>query len=250
MKFTQIQLVLWAAGLVCHVALLAVLFLRGGYRSFRFFTGWITYQIALTVALYFLHIHSMDRGYSYVYWYGQVLELGLLLGIIWDMVTQVLRPEGKWYYGIERPFLYTIVAAVGLALMFTIAIDPYRPATSLKWLYPSNLFCEALMFELGVGITLTANRFGLAWKNRVWGLSTGWLGWSLMILLVEAARKHWAHSIISDVLAEVQMYAYLVTICYWMIVFWRKEPERKDMPFDMRAFFSSGIIDLMKGAEK
>ena len=244
MSFTSFQSVLWAAGLLGHVALLLVLLTRGGARSFPFFTGWIGFQIAETLALFALHRSGQDDLYYDVYWYAHIPELLLVLGIAFEVARHVLRASGEWSWGVRTPFTAFAAAAVVIAFFMAIALHPELPTTSLGWLYPSKLFCSALIFELGLAVMLTAHQFGLAWRNRVMGLAQGWIGWSGVSFAAEAVRSYFPQSQIGPLLVQLRMYAYLAAVVLWTVTFWRPEPARRPMTSGMRALFSSNFAEL------
>lgn len=250
MKFTSAEFLLWAAGLLCHVALIFALFYRGGWRRFRFFTAWISFEILRTIALFVLYRTGLNHAYAWVYWYSQIPEFVIVLGIAWDMASEVLRPEGKWLWGVKMPFIWSVAGAIVLAVLLTVALEPRYPKTFLSWLYPTNLFSSVLIFELGVAIVLTAHRFGLAWKNRVTGLAIGWMGWSLTMFLAEAGRSYFRNPKLNTALEQVRMYAYLAAVIYWIITFWLQEPERRPMTAEMLAVLSTGLVQLPRNVER
>lgn len=249
MKFTSAEFVIWAACLFGEAALALILIIRGGIRSFRFFSGWIFFLLLRDVTLFELHRREMDDAYSWVYWNSQIPELALVIGIAWDIVGQVLRYEGKWIWGVKKPFILSALGAVTLAVLMTAALHPVYPHTFVGWLYPSNLFCSVLILELGVAVIITASRSRLTWRNRVNGLSTGWMIWSFVMFLAEAARSYYPHSRIDWYLGQVRLYAFFVAVLYWMLVFWRRDPERKPMPAEMRAALSGSFAELLGKVE-
>lgn len=244
MTFTSLQNVLWAAGIFGNAALFTTLLLRSGARSFPFFTVWIFFQILRSITLFLLHRSHLDYAYYLVYWYEQIPELLIMLGIAFELARHVLRPRGSWNYGVKRPFAIFAALAVLIALLMTTALRPTLPTTFFAWLYPSNLFSSALLFELGVAVLVTAHHFGLAWRNRVMGLAQGWLAWSGVVFAAEAVQSYWPQSKFVPVLVQSEMYAYLAAAFYWTVSFWRQEPSRRPMTPEMRAVLFAGQAEL------
>jgi hypothetical protein len=173
-----------------------------------------------------------------------------VIGIAWDMVNQVLRPNGQWSWGVKWPFIVLAMCALALALFMTAVLRPVPPHTLFGWFYPSNLFCSALIFELGAAIVITAHRFGLAWRHWVTGVAIGWMLWSFAMFLAEAGESYWPESQLSSNLDRFRMYAYLAAVCYWIFAFFQKEPERGPLPSKLRTVFSGSLVDSLKSAEK
>jgi len=249
-KVTLFQYVVWVATFAANIILLFVLIYRKAISSFPLFFSWIGFVTLRTAVLFELHAKGMDKIYADIYWYGQIPEMFLMLGTAGEIVRHVLMPENRWSWGVRKPFVLLMIGAVLLAVIITAATHPFYPHTFLRWLYPSNLFCSALSFELGVAIVITANRFGLAWRNRVTGLAIGWMVWSFVTCLAEATRSYLPGSHLIVTMNQLRIYSYLAAVVMWISAFWRHEPERKPMTAEMYALFSSTFVELSKDVER
>ena len=249
MKLSSLQYVLWLAGFIGDIALLFVLIYRKGMYSFPVFTSWMAFQIVRTAVLFESHAKGLDHLYANIYWYSQIPEWILVFGTAWEIVRHVLRPDKRWSRGVLKPFIFLALGAIALSLLITIAVRPTYPKTLFGWFYPSNLFGGILNFELGVAVLLTANRFGLAWRDRVTGLAVGWMIWSFLLSMGEVVRRYLPDSHLYTAVGQIKIYAYFVALALWISAFWRREPERKPMTAEMYALFSSTFVELSKDVE-
>ena len=202
------------------------------------------FQVLRTLTLLALYGRGLDHLYAQIYYYLQIPELLLLLGVSWEITLHVLRPDGRWSWGVRAPFVLAAAGGIVLALVMTFVMHPKLPHTFFGWFYPSDLFCSCLLFELSVAILLTAARFGLAWRNRVFGLASGWTILNLIWFLSETGRNYFPMARISSVFVQIRMYAYLVVVAYWINAFWRREPVRRPMTLQMKTVFSSTVAEI------
>lgn len=224
MQLSAIDWTLWAAGFLGHAAVLFALWRKGGWRSFPWFTAWIVAGLLRTTTLFMLHKHGQTNLYSKVYWYGQLPELLLQLGVVWDLARALLRPQGRWMYGTRRLAVVGAIIAVIFALGLTWTAAPTAPTSLWSFLIRGNLFSVALVSELALAVIVTAQYFGLAWRHWVFGLAAGWMVLCLVTFGVEAAHSYFGYGKLYHSLVHVRMYAELIAFAVWIVVFSRPQP--------------------------
>ena len=96
MHLTGLDLLFWAASFFGHVALLVVLFLRRRARTFPLFTTFICANILRTISLYLIARFGTKATYFYTYWYLAIFDVGLQLGVVYELASSIFRPVGVW----------------------------------------------------------------------------------------------------------------------------------------------------------
>ena len=101
-----------------------------------------------------------------------------------------------------------------------------------------------------IALSVTA---GLPWKTHVARISQGLGVYSVLTVVLEAARTYFGlrtNSQIYDDLSHVRMGVYLLCVTYWIIMLWRDAPRGREMTEGMRrqlaAINTGAALDLQK----
>ncbi len=245
MNLSPLDNLLWAAGFIGHVALLLVLLGRRRWREFPVFTALIGFDTVLTMVLFETYRHGGANLYFWVYWSSTLIDLALQLGIVFEMARNVLKPTGTWVRDARPTFFIAggIGAVVAAALAFTV--NPAAPTSLFAWSIKVDLFTSMLLCELVLAMMLAAHRLGLQWRNHVMGLGQGLIVWAVISLLVETIHSYWGWTRHYVALDHIRIFAYIAALGYWMVTFWRAEPERRELSAEMRNY----IVALHKRVE-
>lgn len=240
MNLSGLDLGLWAAVAISNTALLSVLLIRGRWRIFVVFSSLTGFDIAKTLLLYFLYQQGLWEWYKHVYWTGALLDFALQMGVIWEIVRIVLRPNGNWDREVRQQLI--LWSAVGIVLAAALAWMTNPPAANFLGVLRirGNMFTSVLVCELLVLIVRTSNHLGLGWRNHVSALVYGWSAWAFVEIVVEWLHGSFGAKLYFNNLEYVSKVVGLFALGYWIIQFWFDEPLSKPIPPELR----ESMLDL------
>lgn len=235
MHFTGTSLVFWAAGLIAHILILAILWIRHRAKIFPIFTTLIAMNIAKSIALYEVAIHGTKHSYFVAYFSFAILDFVLQLAVTYELATDLFCPTGKWAPDVRNGFLILVLASIVVAV--ALASFPAPPERILlgRLLDRGNLLSSALQCELFVGMLAFSVTARLPWKTHVARIAQGLGFYSFIGLLTEAG-----HSVLTrdtaafGALTYVRMVTYLVCASYWAIMLWLDAPAPQELPEETR----------------
>jgi hypothetical protein len=236
---TGIDFLLWAAGFVAHVILLAVLFARRRLQTFPVFSALIATNIVRTLALYLIVIdHGTKHSYLVAYSAFAIFDLALQLGVVYEMASHVFRPLGHWAPDVRTSFWAMV--AISTTIAAGLAWLPNRPPAP-SWLKAElirgNFFSATLMAELFLGMVILSFTVGLPWKNHAARIAQGFGFYSLVCILTEAAHTYLGmdhDARISSAVSYFRICSYLLTVSYWAVTLWVQAPAPRELPDEMR----------------
>jgi hypothetical protein len=238
MRLSLLANFLWAASFAGQIALFAVLIAKKRWRTFPFFTSWITFDILDTILLYLVFRHGNPSLYTAVYWVCAVLDLLLEIAVIFEICRIVLKPTGTWVRDALHRFVLFSIIGVIVAIVLSLVASPKTPAGPESILEKGNLLASLLTLELLGAMTWSSTRLGLVWRHHVYGLVTGWALWAGVGVFVEAAYSYFGPNWHGIVLDQVRIVAYIAATFYWSIIFWLPEPEEHTLSAEMQSYLS------------
>jgi hypothetical protein len=238
MHLTGIDFQFWAAGFVLHLLLLGVLLRRHRATSFPFFTALIGSD-ALRTAILFTIVHKGDK-HSYLIGYLMMgsIDLGLQLGVVYEIASHVFRPLGKWTPD-SRPAVFWI-SSISLATAAGLTwISPLPPGRTflMTVLVRGDFFSAVLLSELFVGMIALSVTIHLPWKTHCAKIAQGLGFYSLICIVIEAGHSYLGidHSkTISLHLSYMRILTYLIVEGYWIVMLWFEAPAPKELSAGMR----------------
>jgi hypothetical protein len=234
MHLSNLDKVLWAAGFLGHVALLLILVVRHRVRSYPFFSAYILFQIVSTAVLFADYRLLAARAYRTIYWSGALLDFCLLAAVLAEVALHLLRPARQWIGDSLRPMMWLSAMGIALALALTFWVHPMRLHSPMELQLRANLFTSIVTCELFTVILLTSQRLGVYWRSHLMGLGAGLTVWALMCFMVEGMHAYWGSAAHFAALENARKMAYLSTLVFWIVTFWRAEPERESISQEMR----------------
>jgi hypothetical protein len=238
MQLSLATKILWAAGFIELAALFFMLLLRGRWRTFPIFTGWIGFQVLRTILLYTTWHSGSHTVYVLIYWAACLLDLGFQIAIVFELARVVLKPTGTWVQDARKTFLLLVVVGILIAVVAAYAVSPTLPKDLNDWIEKGNLFAAMLNAQLFAAMALASTRLGLAWRNHVMAISTGWALWAVVGLFVEAAYSYFGPSWHSIPLDRIRVITYQLATIYWTINLWLPEPAHRTLSPEMQTYLS------------
>jgi len=228
----------WAAGLLGHAILLAVLLARGRFRQMPFFSALIASNIVETVTLFCIFRAGTDTAYYYAYWGFALLEAGLKLAVLYEVADSVYRPVGVWARDVRCQISLLACASVLAALVLAWWASPPAKTFLESFVIRGNLFIAVLLSMLFAAILATSSQVGLAWRNHIWQVAIGLGVYSMITFVVEGMHSYFGfagHVALYTLLSRIRIAVYVGLLCYWIQMIWLNEPKRRPVTPAMRA---------------
>jgi hypothetical protein len=238
MRVNTLDFSFWAAGLLGHAILFAVLLARGRFRQMPFFSALIATNIVETIALFFIFRADTKMAYSYAYWSFALLEAALKIAVLYEVADSVYRPVGIWARDVRFQIALLACASVVAALGLAWWASPPAKTILGTFVIRGNLFVAVLLSMLFAAILATSSHVGLAWRNHVWQVALGLGVYSMSTFIVEGMHSYLGvvgHEAAYKVLSRVRIALYLGLLCYWIQMLWLDEPKRRPVTPAMRA---------------
>ena len=237
MPLNGLDLLLWAFGLLGHALLLGVLVIRRRAKEFPAFTAFIAANVLRTLLLATIRQSGSERAYFLAYVVTQVLDVMLQFAVVYEVASHVFRPLGRWAPDIRRG-------------IWLISVGSLAVAGALSWLGTSvqanwratlfirlSFFSSTLMSELFVGMVFLSVTVGLPWRTHVARIAHGLGAYSLVDVAIEAAHTLHGSAYRNRVDATwtyFRMAVYLLCLLYWIVTLWRRAPEPRELPAEVR----------------
>ena len=224
---------------VCFAAL-GLLFYKRQWRHFAPLMGLLAVRAtsgAILIPLLFfrkaigLSIPMAYDAYFYTAWISALAEALLLIGIIYHVYNEAMKPM----QGLQRigRIIFRWVAVVSIALSIAIAAGPHS-SNAGGWV--GSIAAAAGQVQQGVSVLtlclllfvcLAIRPLGLTFRSRIFGIALG-LGVMTTAFLIQAAwfATVGAQSLYSPIYL-VSTVGSLLSVCIWGVYFVLPEPERK-----------------------
>lgn len=227
MRLSGLDLFFWAAGLLGHALLLAVLLIRRRARNFPFFTAMIGLSVLKTVLLFLVFRLCSSANYFYTYWTVVLLEQLVQVAVLYEIAIHVFRPMGRWAADVKRGSLllgtFSLITAAAVTWFSAPPPQLWQQAVVVK----ASLFDSALMCEIFLGMIVLSVTAGFPWRTHVARIALGFGVYSFADLLIEGANNLYgmgSGSGLYATLSHVRMALYLCCLGYWAVALWGEAP--------------------------
>lgn len=236
MNLSALDNALWAASLICHVALLLVLVLRRRVKVFPVFTAFVASEVLRTVLLFCVLHFGSKHTYFVTYWTTGFANYLFQAGLIVEIGIHVLRPTGRWILEARQAFLVWGAVGLGLAAMVAYNMGPPQSRGLDLWDTRITVYTGIVTCGLFLALMTAANRLGLRWGNQAYAIGQGLFLWSAIALLGDVAHTAlgWTQEFV--LFDHLQMLTYLAVVLFWTRVFWLPEQERSDLSPEIRRY--------------
>jgi hypothetical protein len=231
--------VLWTAGFLGHLILLVILIARLRVRTFPVFTSFIAYKtmgtVVLFVTLHYLGTHAYYLGY----WILSPGDYALQIAVIFEMARNVLRPTGTWVRDARAYFLLWSAVGTLIAVGLSLTIRPPGVRGLDLWSTQATVCTSLLTCATYLAMSASANRLGLLRGTHVMALGLGLAAWALIALFGNIVHLALGWKPNYRVFDYVEMFAYLGSLLFWMIAFWRPERKRAPLSDEMQQYLEA-----------
>jgi hypothetical protein len=216
----MINHLIWAAGLLGHVLLLAVLFTRKRAARFPWFTLLIIFYFLRSVGLAATLHFSGHPAHRFAILIIDVTDVLLECAVLAELTWIALRPLG----GIRRFTLPLLLVGSGVLIVMRLAPAGY---TSLRMdLVLLHFLLSVLMVEWAIVLAFLLRSLRLSWRSHVAAISFGFGIYSAALLAgggyFTIGREMSAYVFYSFFRISV----YLLILLWWAIALWLPEPSR------------------------
>lgn len=238
MMLSWLDNALWAAGLIGHVALALVLFIRRRAFEVPVLTAFACFSAVRTLVLLGLYRFGSKHSYFLGYWLTGGLDYLFQVALISEIARGILRPAGRWVIEARKLFLVFGTAGIVLSGLFALRIGPPQSRGLDLWDTRITVFTSLITCELFIAMSFAANRLGLRRRCHLVAFGQGLFAWGFCALLENLGHTilGWNREFV--ILDHLRMLVYLLVLVYWMKAFWRDDQVRGAFPLEKEALLA------------
>jgi len=232
MRGLSLDSVLWLAGILGELILLAILLKRRIYKTFPVFVVWLSVTLLLEPVFYLLVRDLTHDTYLKVFFALNFPQFLLELAVLVEIAINVLRPANR---SLPNGMLIFFAGAALLAGLVGFFFAAHLSAATLAHPRPYILMSTTMAILRLVTFLLIAalsQLLGLGWRNHVLQLASGLAFYAAVTLIVELAHSslragpEYTQKFIA--LDHFRVLGYLCSLTYWCYSFARREAPRKE----------------------
>ena len=223
-SFSLTAMILWATGFLGHLALLAVLVIRGKARMVPWFATWVVFNLVYTIALFGAYRLGTKQSYVLLYWGGAFLDLALQVGIVLEIARYVFRRGEAWVGGAKNLLLWSGIASVLIGILMGLWMTPLSTSRLDAWESRVDLGATVLITLLFTAIMVFSERLGVSWRSVILREGYGVAAWSVCSFVTDTLHAYWRTAEHFTILEHLRVVLYLGALGYWMVIFWLPEP--------------------------
>jgi hypothetical protein len=182
--------------------------------------------------LFFIYRLGSDHTYAVVYWVVDGLDALLQIAVIGEVARIVFHTGDSRVQGIQLSPLIAVTASIAFAIVWWIR--PIADTRAGVWEIRGDLFTSlivGLTFALVLGLS---QKRGMHWRFHVMSIGYGLMVWAMVTLVIGLLHGYWGRHTHYIGVEHVRMLVYHAILCYWIFALWRDEPEREQLPPEMR----------------
>jgi hypothetical protein len=223
---------LWAAGLIGHCALFAILLGKQRFHSFPVFSALIGFNILRTGLLFGIRGHYGDVLYSHTYWTLAIMDAGLQFALIVEVAGKVFRPQGRWAIDVRNKLLFWLILSVTIAAVLAHLQHPVGDDIFQVRALKIGYFSVILNAELFAGMIALSAEAGLNWKSHVASIAMGMAIFSFVNVVIELISRYGEAQTLHELLmflTTIRRWLYLACELYWGYSLLQPEPSPRKM---------------------
>ena len=216
---------IWAAGLLTHLLLLTVLFMRKRASRFPWFTLLILFYVVRSVGLVAAFHFSGRPAHLFATRIIDLTDILLQCAVLAELSWMALEPLG----GLRRVTLPLLLLASGIVIVLRLA--PPGPITLRGSLVLMHFLLSVLMVEWAIVLAMLLRPLRLSWRSHVAAVTLGFGLYSAALLAgggyFTTGRTMQAYVVFSFVRVGV----YLLVVLCWSVALWfpdARSPQAND----------------------
>jgi len=242
MDLSHLDALLLALSLAGQMLLLLVAVRSRLLRTFPIFCLYLLYASAIDVAFVTFLRHVSHRTYALAYFADNVAEFLFQIGILVEVARNVLQPVKR---SLPRPAIAVLWSMLPAAFLVALVLSRNSQPSELDhWShYFIHLSFAVAILRLAIfaGIAGFSQVLGIGWKNHVLQIATGFLAYSIAILLVELLHRFsdFANPPLFHLHEQFRIVVWCMVLGYWSYALSRAEATRKEFSPKMAQFLVS-----------
>jgi len=242
MNLTPIDAALWALSQGGQLLLLGVLAKRRLYRTFPVFFAYLIFTSVSDIIFSVIYQHLSPRVYLLAYFADDVPGLLLEIAILIEVARNVLNPVKR---SLPRASLYVfggmLASGAVLALILSMHSQPADLDRWSQYLLHVHLAVAILRLAIFAAIAGFSQMLGIGWRNHVLQIATGFLGYSIVVLLVEMLHHHTGvdDNSVYHLQEQFRTAGWCLALGYWSFALAKKEVPRREFSPKMANFLVS-----------
>jgi hypothetical protein len=231
MALNQMDSALMTLAMVGQMLLLLILLQRRFYRTFPIFFLYILYSVLSDFLFLIWFRQTSEQAYFVAYFVDKVPEFLLELGVLYEVAQRVLSPVKK---SLPKSSLAIFTAMIFGGTLVACLLSLHKmPDQLTRW---SQYFVQ-LSFTVAIlrlvifsAIVFFSQMLGIGWKNHVMQIASGFLGYSVVVLLVEMLHRFSGvtNNAVYHFQEQFRIVAWCLALGYWSYVLAKKEAPRRE----------------------
>jgi len=242
MDLSRFDALLLALSLAGQLLLFLVTVRSRLFRPFPIFCLYILYASVSDIAFVTFLRHVSDRTYDLAYFTDNVAEFLFQIGILAEVARNVLNPVKRSLPRMARLILIGLLpAALILALVLSRNSQPSKLDQWSHYFIHLSFAVAILRLAIFAAIAGFSQVLGIGWKNHVLQIATGFLAYSIAVLLVELLHRFsdFAHPPLFHLHEQFRIIVWCMVLGYWSYALSRVEATRQEFSPKMAQFLIS-----------
>jgi hypothetical protein len=209
---------IWAAGLLGHLVLLTVLFLRKRAGSFPWFTLLIIFYLARSIGLAASVHFTGHPPRVFESMIIDVMDILLECALLAELNWVALKPLG----GIRRLTLPLLLVASGVLIVMRLAPSRHHSLHTILALL--HFLLSVLMVEWAILLAFLLRPLRLSWRSHVAAISFGFAIYSAALLAAGGYFTTGREMRDYILFSFTRISVYLLILLFWSVTLWLPEP--------------------------
>jgi hypothetical protein len=212
---------IWAAGLLGHLLLLTVLFMRKRVARFHWFTLLIIFYLVRSVGL----VAALRlSGHPAPFFASMIIDLTDILlqcAVLTELTWNALQPLG----GIRRFTVPLLLVASGVLIVMRLAPSGHSSLRAVLVLM--HFLLSVLMVEWAILLAFLLRPLRLSWRSHVAAISFGFGVYSAALLAAGGYFTTGREMRDYVFFSFLRISVYLLILVWWVVSLWFAEPTRR-----------------------
>lgn len=198
--------------------------LRNRISRFPWFACLIAGEVVQSLVLVLIHHYGSYSSYFYAYWFCDVLDAGIRLGVIWELsksISEIVRDQK-----LRRLYRSRDAALISIAVFAAfLAITPQSLSLRQHYALKITIFADGLVGAAILVLFLNIFLYGFEVRSHVGVITYGLFVFTMGRLVVHVGAA--GIDILSwRILEHLLKPVYLICLFMWCVCLYLNEPKR------------------------